>query len=202
MQGWQAINRFTERISKWASDGSHHQAAGDRPIIALICAADKYNNRSEDSVNYYAGIHAMSRIGANVHHVLPIENSDDRDSIQSFRIEPRVPFWMFSSPTRASSSASRNWLLNWIPAESAPRCIYGIQVLRSRARSKSGESGVTFILYTRLVVETGVTEVQIVYSASGARKRSEWMPLAKGLQWIGSQRQLNQGDDRWSKASY
>lgn len=198
-----AINRFTERISKWASTvATIKQVSGDRPIIALICAADKYNNRSEDSVNYYAGIHAMSRIGANVHHVLPIENSDDRDSIQSFLHRTQSALLDVFLAHSGIIFGVKELVAQLIPAESAPRCIYGIQVLRSRARSKSGESGVTFILYTRLVVETGVTEVQIVYSASGARKRSEWMPLAKGLQWIGSQRQLNQGDDRWLKASF
>lgn len=52
-----ARSRFDERVRRWtpAADKIKEISAG-RPIIALICAADKYNQRSEDPVNYFAGI--------------------------------------------------------------------------------------------------------------------------------------------------
>lgn len=190
--------RFVERIRRWAPAAAKMQEiSAGRPIIALICAADKYNQRNEDPVNYYAGIHAMSKIGANVHHVLPIETPDDEASEQSFLHRTQSALLDVFLAHSGIIFGTKEFAAQLLPADGTPRCIYGFQAIRSRARSRSGETGVTFILNTRLVIETGVTEVQYVYKTMKGTARSKWMPLSEGLQWLGSQRQLHEGDDRW-----
>lgn len=195
--------RFDLRVKKWESaTATIKEKSGGCPIIALICAADKYNNRMEDPVNYYAGIHAMSKIGANVHHVLPIENPDDPESRQGFLHRSQSALLDVLLAHSGIVFGVKDFMGKVLPEGSLPRAVYGIQAIRSRARARSGESGVTFILYSRLVVETGVTEVQFVYRGAGGNKSTEWMPLSVGLQWLGSQRALSEGDDRWLKESF
>lgn len=197
-----AQGRFAERVKRWASAAARiKELSGDRPIIALICAADRVGNRAEDPVNYYAGIHAMSKIGANVHHVLPIETPDDAASTQSFLHRTQSALLDVFLAHSGLVFGVKEFANRLLPPEGLPHAIYGIQALRSRARSRSGETGVNFILYTRLVVETGVTEVQFYYRAAGGNKRTEWMPLAQALQWLGGQRQM-QGDEPWLKDAF
>jgi len=196
--GLKARSRFDERLRRWtpATDKIKEISAG-RPIIALICASDKYNLRSEDPVNYFAGIHAMSKIGANVHHVLPIETPDDAASEQSFLHRTQSALLDVFLAHSGIIFGTKDFAAQLLPADTTPRCIYGLQAVRSRARNKSGETGVTFIVNSRLVIETGVTEVQYVYKTIRGTARSEWMPLSEGLQWLGSQRQMHEGDERW-----
>lgn len=195
--------RFDLRVKKWESaTATIKEKSGGCPIIALICAADKYNNRMEDPVNFYAGIHAMSKIGANVHHVLPIENPEDPDSRQGFLHRSQSALLDVLLAHSGIVFGVKDFMGKVLPEGTLPRAVYGIQAIRSRARARSGESGVTFILYSRLVVETGVTEVQFVYRGAGGNKSTEWMPLSVGLQWLGSQRALSEGDDRWLKESF
>lgn len=198
-----ARSRFDERVKRWQAATPHIQSiSGDRPVIALICASDKYNNRAEDPVNYYAGIHALSSIGANVHHVLPIENPDDGASKQAFLHRTQSALLDVFLAHSGIVFGVKDFVGKLLPADATPYAIYGIQAIRSRARNRSGETGVTFILFTRLVVTTGVTEVQFVYCQSGTNRRSEWMPLAKGLQWLGSNRQMHEGDERWLRDAF
>jgi hypothetical protein len=197
-----ARGRFEKRIEHWEkATGLIREISAGRPIIALICAADKYNQRSEDSVNYYAGIHAMSKIGANVHHVLPIESPGDAASEQAFLHRTQSALLDVFLAHSGIIFGTREFAAQLITPERMPRCVYGLQALRSRARARSGQTGVTFLLYTRLVIESGITEVQFVYKGSGGTQRSPWKPLSEGLQWLGSQRQM-QGDDRWLKAAF
>lgn len=193
-----ARGRFDERLKRWEPATNTIQAvSAGRPIIALICAADKYQQRNEDSVNYYAGIHAMSRIGANVHHVLPIENPADEASRQGFLHRAQSALVDVFLAHSGIIFGTKEFAAQLLPTEVMPRCVYGLQAIRSRARNRSGETGVTFILNTRLVIETGVTEVQFVYRGTKGTQRSDWKPLDLGLQWLGSQRSLHDGDERW-----
>ena len=191
-------SRFDERVRRWTpATAKIKEISAGRPIIALICAADKYNQRSEDPVNYFAGIHAMSRIGANVHHVLPIETPDDAASEQSFLHRTQSALLDVFLAHSGIIFGTKDFVAQLLPADGTPRCIYGLQAIRSRARNKSGETGVTFIVNSRLVIETGVTEVQYVYKTIRGTARSNWMPLSEGLQWLGSQRQMHEGDEKW-----
>lgn len=190
--------RFDLRVAKWEVATKQMKAiSGDRPIIALICAADKYNQRNEDAVNYYAGIHAMSKIGANVHHVLPIEIPDDARAEQSFLHRAQSALLDVFLAHSGIIFGTKDFAAQLITPEAMPNCVYGLQAVRSKARSRSGESGVTFLLNTRLIIETGVTEVQFVYKTIRGTQRSSWRPLSEGLQWLGSQRLMHEGDETW-----
>jgi hypothetical protein len=197
-----ARGRFEKRLDQWEpATNSIRKISAGRPIIALICAADKYNQRSEDAVNYYAGIHAMSKIGANVHHVLPIEASHDGTSEQGFLHRTQSALLDVFLAHSGIIFGTKEFALQLFAPEHMPRRIYGLQALRSRARTRSGETGVTFLVNTRLVIETGITEVQFIYKGARGTQRSAWKPLSEGLQWLGSQRQM-QGDDKWLKAAF
>ena len=198
-----ARGRFEKRVEHWTPAAEQIKAKSNgKPIIALICASDKYNNRAEDPVNYYAGIHVMSSIGANVHHVLPTENPLDVTSKQDFLHRAQSALLDVFLAHSGIVFGVRNFLSRLLPEESIPKAIYGIQAIRSKARSRSGETGVSFFLYSRLNTDSGITEIQIVHRAKSGNKRSPWMHLAKGLQWIGNQRQLHEGDERWLRDSF
>ena len=192
-----ARTRFAARVSSWERAAS---AVGSRlaPRFVLICAPDQENRRAEDQVNYYAGLHAMCRIGqANVHHVLPIAGVDGEQSfvhrVQSALLDV---FLAHSGLVFGVKAFVENRF-----HDAAPRAIYGIQAMRSKARAFSGERSVSFIVLTRLVTESGITQVQYVYKAGTSLRRTGWMPLLEGLRWLGSQRQL-QGDEPWLKATF
>lgn len=195
--------RFDARIKRWEpATKKIKEVSGSRPIIVLICAPDRINNRPEDSVNYYAGIHAMSLIGANVHHVLPIENHADQASRQSFLHRVQSALLDVLLAHSGIVFGVKEFVGRLIPYDKLPSAIYGVQAVRSRARSRSGESGVCFILYSRIIVETGRTEVRFGYTESKGNKLSDWMPLAKGLQWLGKNRRLQEGNSRWLQSSF
>ncbi|TDN58009.1 RNaseH domain-containing protein [Paraburkholderia sp. BL10I2N1] len=198
-----ARGRFDERVKRWQlATTTIRQVSGTRPVIALICAPDKYRQRNEDGVNYYAGIHAMSSIGANVHHLLPIEAPDDPAAEQAFLHRTQSALLDVFLAHSGIIFGTREFAAQLLSPEHMPRCIYGLQAIRSRARFGSGETGFTFLLNTRLVIETGVTEVQFIYKGGKGTQRSEWKPLSAGLQWLGSQRQMHAGDDRWLKSIF
>lgn len=71
------ISRFESRVKKWEPTATQiRQANSDESKVRhiLICAPKEFDGKSEDPVNYFAGIHAMClHADANVHHLLPIE---------------------------------------------------------------------------------------------------------------------------------
>jgi hypothetical protein len=194
--------RFDRRVAAWApatEDLKKH--ADGKPAIALICAPERYGTKMEDPVNYYAGIHAFSSVGANVHHVLPIENPENPKSRQAFlhRVQSAVMDVVMAHSGLVFNT--QKFFSTNLPDSAIPKAVYGIQIVRSRARSRSGEQNVVFLLYTRLIIATGITEIQVVYK-DRKTQRTEWMPLNRGLQWIGANRKLSDGDDAWLKANF
>lgn len=199
---FKARKRFDERAKRWQSAAETiKQVSGDRHIVVLICAPDRVGKKPEDAVNYYAGIYAMSTIGANVHHVLPVESPGDPKSQQNFlhRVQSALLDVMLAHT--GAVFGVQAFVERLLP-EHIPEAIYGIQAVRSRAQSRSGQTGVNFILYSRLVVESGKTEVRVGYRAGSHSQITDWMPLAQGLAWMGSQRRLQDGDANWLKISF
>ncbi len=195
--------RFDERVKRWEPATRRMvEISGDRPIIALICAADRVNKQAEDSVNYYAGIHAMSLIGANVHHVLPRETVDSDEAKQDFIYRVQSALLDVLLAHSGVVFGVKEFVARVLPDAAAPKAIYGVQAVRSMARTYSGESGVCFVLFSRLDVSSGITEVKFGYKAVKGNAWTEWMPLSKGLSWLGKQRRLNEGDSRWLSASF
>lgn len=195
--------RFEERLKRWKPATEVIQRiSATQPVIALICAPDRINNKLEDPVNYYAGIHAMASIGANVHHVLPIEDADDEDSRQSFLHRVQSALLDVLLAHSGIVFGVKDFFAKFIPSDATPYAVYGVQAVRSKARSRSGETGVSFILYSRLIIDSGITEVQFVYRGATANVRTPWMVLSKGLQWLGTQRQFHEGNQRWLQESF
>lgn len=201
--GLSAKSRFESRLKRWqrAVEDIRHQS-GNKLAIALICAPERVGTKMEDPVNYYAGIHAFSTGGANMHHLLPIEDPDNPKSRQAFLYRTQSALLDVVLAHSGIVFGTKRFFASLMNSEDIPRAVYGIQAVRSRARSRSGELGVTFILYTRLIIETGMTEIQIVYRAGRTTERTQWMPLSLGLQWVGSQRRLHEGDDIWLKDTF
>lgn len=198
-----ARERFDLRVKGWGRAANDiKERAGGNPAIAMICAPERIGSKMEDPVNYYAGIHAFSNAGANVHHVLPIENPGNPKSQQSFLHRVQSAILDVVMAHSGLVFGTKRFFESLLPPEAIPYAVYGIQVIRSRARTRSGEQNVTFILYTRLVIETGMTEIQIVYKEGRKTERTAWMPLNRGLQWIGSNRRLHEGDDIWLKDTF
>ena len=198
-----ARQRFDARVKQWQPSAERiRELSGDRHIVVLICVSDRVSTKPEDAVNYYAGIHALSAIGANVHHVLPIESPDDPKSQQNFlhRVQSALLDVMLAHSGAVFGVKAFVERLP-IPADRLPKAIYGVQAVRSRAQTRSGQTGVNFVLFTRVVVESGNTEVRIGYR-DGSTQMTDWMPLAKGLSWMGSQRHLQEGDDDWLKGAF
>jgi hypothetical protein len=195
--------RFDERIKRWQAVAEIiKKVSGDRHVIVLICVPNRMGKKPEDAVNYYAGIHAMSIIGANVHHVLPIENPDDPKSKQAFlhRVQSALLDVMLAHT--GAVIGVKEFVGRLLPTERIPCAIYGLQVVRSRAQSRSGQTGANFVLYSRLIIEDGKIEVRIGYCDGAKNHITGWMPLATGLSWIGSQRRLQDGDANWLKIAF
>ncbi|HEX2831081.1 MAG TPA: RNaseH domain-containing protein [Burkholderiales bacterium] len=190
--------RFEERVKSW-QEAALEVASSREPRYVLICAPDKIAGKFEDPVNYFAGMHAMCAIGkANVHHVLPIGAGNIADSQQHFvhRLQSALLDVFFAH------SGLLYGVRNEFEAhfgEAMPNAVYGIQVVRSRARAFSGESSVEFILYTRLPIgiskpngdRVTATDVRFVYSTKRKLTKSAWMPMREGLQWLASQRDID-----------
>lgn len=193
--------RFDIRVDAWR-DAADAVASSTGARFALICAADQENRRAEDSVNYYAGMHAMCSIAqANVHHVLPMSGSDPERAAQSFihRLQSAL-LDVFLAHSGVVFGVPE--FLNRSFSHALPRAVYGIQAMRSKARAFTGETNVSFLIFSRLMTETGATEVQFVYKAGPKSGRTNWLPLAQGLRWLGSNRQLHAGDEKWLRATF
>ena len=201
--GQPAKRRFEARLRRWqrAVEDIRHQSGG-KPAIALICAPERVGTKMEDPVNYYAGIHAFSTGGANVHHVLPIEDPENPKSHQAFLHRAQSALLDVILAHSGIVFGTSRFFASLMNPEDTPKAVYGIQAVRSRARNRSGELGVTFILFTRLTIETGITDIQIVYLSGKSTERTKWMPLSLGLQWVGSQRRLHEGDEKWLKGAF
>lgn len=200
---YSARKRFDERVKRWhAAAETIKSVSGERHIVVLICAPERVGKKHEDPVNYYAGIHAMAAIGANVHHVLPIENPDDPKSKQAFvhRVQSAILDVMLAHT--GAVFGVKEFVERLLPTERIPTAIYGIQAIRSRPQSRSGQTGVNCILYSRVVIASGMTEVRIGYRDGPRNQLTGWMPLSKALSWIGSQRRLQDGDSGWLKAAF
>lgn len=194
--------RFEKRVSAWEpATAIIRSVSGNRPTIVLVCAPDRINKKPEDPVNYYAGIHAMSQIGANVHYVLPLESVDNDDDRQNFLHRVQSALLDVLLAHSGLVFGVKEFVANTLPADKTPNAIYGVQAVRSRARSRTGESSVSFVLFSRLIIETGKTEIQIWYK-EGRNQFTHWMPLSEGLNWIGRKRNLQDSDERWLRASF
>jgi hypothetical protein len=191
-----AKERFDARVRAWtpAANAIRQQ---EGPRFALICAADREGRKAEDVVNYYAGTHAMCHLGeANVHYVLPISGPDSDRATQNFIHRLQSALLDVFLAHSGVVFGVKEYLEDSFKGN-PPKSVYGIQVVRSRARAFSGESDVTFIVISRLLTENGVTEVQFCYPVGKQNKRSRWFTLNEGLRWLASQRQLDAGGEPW-----
>ena len=191
-----ARERFDLRVDAWKR-AAEAVRAGPAPRYVLICASDRDNGRVEDPVNYYAGIHAMCKFGdANVHHVLPIGGGDAEKARQNFvhRLQSALLDVFFA---HSGVVFGTHDFLTSLFGERTPAYIYGVQAARSQARAFSGEIGVSFLLFTRLDVQRGRTDVRFVYRTKRT-DRTDWMALNDGVRWLGSQRAL-ESNESWLK---
>lgn len=194
--------RFDARLKRWELTAKQIPR-NDGPRHVLICAPKEINGRSEDPVNYYAGLHAMcSMADANVHHILPIEidrksqKPDEQNFVHRLQSALLDVFMAHSGVVLGTQAFAASRL-----PEPLPHAIYGIQVVRSRAKNFTSESSVSFLLFTRLVIATGTTEVQFAYRTGNKTVRKAWVSLNEGLRWLGSQRQIT-SDEVWVKENF
>ncbi|HIV72931.1 MAG TPA: DUF3893 domain-containing protein [Candidatus Aquabacterium excrementipullorum] len=197
------VRRFEARVDRWkpVAEQVKEGATGARHV--LICAAKDVDNRAEDPVNYFAGLHAMCMHGeANVHHLLPLEKDRRTGQLDLQHFIHRVQsalldvFLAHSGVVFGVQSFVRGCL-----GENSPKAIYGVQAIRSNARAFTQEQRVCLIVFTRLDVATGATSVAFAGRRGNRFTQMDWKPLNEGLQWLGSQRQLS-GDERWLKESF
>jgi hypothetical protein len=193
--------RFEARLGAWKKAAEAVKAAPG-PRFALICAPDKEGGKTEDVVNYYAGLHAMSAVGdANVHHLLPIASSDARDQKQHFIHRLQSALLDVLLAHSGIVFGVRDFLTPLFGGN-PPKATYGIQAVRSRARPFSGESDAYFFVVTRLLTESGVTEVKFVYRRGGQMAKSDWLQLSAGLRWLATQRAMPDGTEPWLKDNF
>jgi hypothetical protein len=203
-----SLERFEARVSRWeAAFAQLPNDGGARKV--MICADRLVGRRIEDPVNYYAAIYATCRAaGANVHHVLPVQKKRGKDDIAHFvhRVQSAMlDVFLAHSGVILGVDELVQQTLGQTNGSSGiapvPRFVVGIQALRSRARRRSAESGVSFILYTRLSLLTGLVDVCIACRINKKDHVTGWMDLASGLRWLGSQRQIA-SDDVWIKEAF
>jgi hypothetical protein len=194
--------RFDKRVAEWKRQVSAAMAAVKGPKYALICAPDYVGKKAEDVVNYYAGIHAMCCMGANVHHVLPAKDVDDQKDLQNFvhRLQSALLDVFFAHSGIVFGVPT--FMKERFPLYT-PKAVYGIQAVRSRARNFSGEMGVSMLIFTRLrsAGDLGVTEVRYACAIGSKTTTTAWMPLSEGLRWLGTQRHIT-SDEKWLKLSF
>lgn len=200
--------RFEARVTRW--EAAFKQLPEDGGVRhVMICADRIVGRRIEDPVNYYAAIHAACRVaGANVHHVLPIQKKRGKDDIAHFvhRVQSAMldVFLAHSGVILGVNELVAQTIGQeqfGIINGDLPKYVVGIQVLRSRARRRSAESDVTFILYTRLSLKTGLVDVRIACRIGKKDTTTDWMDLASGLRWLGSQRQIA-SNEVWVKDAF
>lgn len=201
--GGKARARFDYRVRRWEEAANIIKSvSGDRHAVVLICAPKFVGNKLEDTVNTFAGIHAMSKIGANVHHVLPIEYPNEKKSQQSFIHRVQSALLDVLLAHTGVAFGVKEFTERLLPAARIPFAVYGVQAVRSRSQYRSGQTGVNFLLFSRTVVETGSTEIKIVHREGLQDRTTGWMQLAAGLSWIGTQRRLQDGDDKWLRTTF
>lgn len=193
-----SLERFEARVGRW--DAAFRQLPDDGGArYVLICADRLVGRRAEDTVNYYAAIHAACRVAnANVHYVLPIQQRRGKDEVGNFvhRVQSAMldVFLAHAGVVLGVEHLVRQTIGSGKPAAAPgsvlPRFVVGVQVVRSRARRRSAEDDVSFILYTRLSLTTGLVEVKIACRLSAKDTTTEWMDLASGLRWLGAQRTI------------
>ena len=199
--------RFDRRVSAWMDSGLPQAIAQhDGARFVLICAPKEIDRRSEDSVNRRAAIHAMCSIAhANVHHLLPIEAAHTparvAKSTQSFIHRMQSAMMDVMLAHSGYVIGANDFVAGQLEEDHRPHSIYGIQALRKQAQRYSGETAVCMIIYSRLNLQTCITEVSFVYKAAGGTRKSDWMPLARGLVWLGCQRNM-EGDEAWLKIEF
>ncbi|MFZ4538535.1 RNaseH domain-containing protein, partial [Propionivibrio sp.] len=199
--------RFALRVDAWKkSELPAAISEYDGPKFVLICAAKDVQGRPEDSVNRRAAIHAMCSIaGASVHHVLPIEaaGTDARIAKANQSFIHRVQSAMMDVLLAHSGYVigTKEFVDGKLAEANRPKAIYGIQALRKKAQRFSGEQAVCMVIYSRLMIESGVTEISFCYQENNRTQRSPWMKLSSGLIWLGTQRQI-QGDEKWLRQEF
>lgn len=199
--------RFSLRVDAWKKSGLLDAIAQHRGAkFVLICADRVIDRRTEDSVNRRAAIHAICSVaGASVHHVLPIEpvNSPARlpKATQSFihRLQSAMMDVMLAHSGYVIGAG--DFVSGQLDAQQRPKAVYGIQALRRQAQRYTGETPVCMVIYSRLILSTNITEVNFAYQLGGQTRFSGWMPLSKGLIWLGSQRAMD-GDEDWLRAEF
>ncbi|QKI70657.1 RNaseH domain-containing protein [Achromobacter xylosoxidans] len=203
LAGEKGIVRFDARVQKWKRVAEQIAAGTSGARHVLICAAKDVGNRAEDPVNYFAGLHAMCSYGkANVHHLLPLETDRQtgKPDVQHFihRVQSAL-LDLFLAHSGVVFGVQP--FVHGCLGANAPKAIYGVQAIRSKARAFTQEQRVSLIVFTRLDTATGATSVSFAYRKSTRVQSTDWQPLNEGLQWLGSQRQLS-GDESWLKENF
>ncbi len=196
-----ARERFDSRVKCWSDlTKKIKENDSDAYNVILICQPDRINNKPEDQVNYFAGIHAASLINANVHHVLPItnlpNNNDEQHATQDFVYRLQSALLDVMLAHTGSILGVNEFVNNLGINKKKPNYIYGIQVLSSKAQSYSGQKNIDILQYSRLNIESGKTEIQFVYKTSMIQK-TNWKPLENALTWLGSKRDLESNQAKW-----
>lgn len=198
--------RFATRVEAWKESGLPQAISNyDGPRLVLICAAKKHGFYDEDTVNRRAAIHSICSVaGANVHHLLPIEesSSDARavKNAQAFIHRAQSAMMDVALAHTGYIIGSGDFIGRQL-GDGRPRAVYGIQALRKNSQEYSGETPVVMAVYSRLVLETNITEIRFGYKASSRTQLSPWMKLSDGLIWLGSQRTI-QGDEDWLEREF
>jgi len=202
-----SLERFEARVGRWEAALKQLPDDGGARYV-LICAERMVGRRVEDTVNYYAAIHAACRTAkANVHYVLPIQKKRGKDDVGHFvhRVQSAMLDVFLAhagvvlgvgdlvkqtigAPVAAAKAGQGT--PSAAPAEALPQFVVGVQVVRSRARRRSAEDDVSFILYSRLSLKTGLVEVKIACQIGKQDQTTDWLDLASGLRWLGAQRAI------------
>lgn len=202
-----SLERFEARVGRWEVALKQLPDDGGARYV-LICAERMVGRRVEDTVNYYAAIHAACRTAkANVHYVLPIQQKRGKDDVGHFvhRVQSAMLDVFLAhagvvlgvgdlvkqtigAPVAAAKAGQG--ALSAAPPEALPQFVVGVQVVRSRARRRSAEDDVSFILYSRLSLKTGLVDVKIACRIGKQDQTTDWLDLASGLRWLGAQRAI------------
>ncbi len=201
--------RFDLRVKEWEKSLTKavRKKYPTEAIVAIIIAPDRFNNTPEDVVNYYAGIHAWSSISANVHHLLPISdrllNRDDIKGIQDFMHRTQsalLDVLLAHGGFIFNTESLKEKIFSDVPQ--CPNLVFGLQVVGSNARHRSGEQDVHFVLFSKLDLSDGSVSVKIIYNSGRTQESTSWMPLSKGLQWMGARRSLTRTKYSWIKQNF
>lgn len=202
-----SLERFEARVGRWEAALKQLPDDGGARYV-LICAERMFGRRVEDTVNYYAAIHAACRTAkANVHYVLPIQQKRGKDDVGHFvhRVQSAMLDVFLAhagvvlgvgdlvkqtigAPVAAAKAGQG--APSAAPPEALPQFVVGVQVVRSRARRRSAEDDVSFILYSRLSLKTGLVDVKIACQIGKQDQTTDWLDLASGLRWLGAQRAI------------